>query len=170
MSRNCKSSWTWLDMFCLNHNFHAFVICSSFSSGCECASYPNKKESSCCSWTQQFEIMDAGLICHQMTTYPRLVGDASCQKYRSDKALPTHCFLIIGDVTGAEAFRAVFTSLSLGVFDQRRSALARWWDRVMGELDFGPSCTSCRRPMLLGSASVLSIKFHSYFEPELKHM
>ena len=153
-------------VFCLNHNFHAFVLCSSFSSGCECASYPNKKESSCCSWTQQFEIMDAGLICHQMTTYPRLVGDASCQKYRSDKALPTHCFLIIGDVTGAEAFRAVFTSLSLGVFDQRRSALARWWDRVMGELDFGPSCTSCRRPMLLGSASVLSIKFHSYFEPE----
>ena len=65
-------------------------------------------------------------VCHQMTTYPRLVGDASCQKYRSDKALPTHCFLIIGDVTGGEAFRAVFTSLSLGVFDQRRSALARW--------------------------------------------
>ena len=170
MSRNCKSSWPWLDMFCVHHNFHAFVLCSSFSSGCECASYPNKKESSCCSWTQQFEIMDAGLVCHQMTTYPRLVGDASCQKYRSDKVLPTHCFLIIGDVTGSEAFRAVFTSLSLGVFDQRRSALARWWDRVMGELDFGPSCTSCRRPVLLGSASVLSMKFHSYFEPELKLM
>ena len=26
MSRNCKSSWIWLDMFCLNHNFHAYVV------------------------------------------------------------------------------------------------------------------------------------------------
>ena len=117
-------------------HFHAFVPCFTFSPGCEFASQTGRNESCPRPWIhEKMEIMNVDKVV-SMTTYPL---STTCwwyqvAKYRSDKLLATHPFLIMDHVTGLKSFGEVFMCLSAAYLTNVDQRWQRWLKVARGLL------------------------------------